>query len=59
MVLSVFNHFANDYKIYHGKELEMLSSDIKQINNNLDDIYVDKLIGDFLHGCLRLLCESA
>ena len=30
-------------KVNDIKELEILSSTIKQINNNLDNIYIDKL----------------
>ena len=40
---AVLNHLTEDNKINNKKELEMLTNDIKQINDNLDIIYIDKL----------------
>ena len=39
----VLNNLSEDNKINNKKELEMLTNDIKQINDNLDIIYIDKL----------------
>lgn len=40
---SVLNNLNKDNKINDRKELESLINDIKQINDNLDAIYIDKL----------------
>ena len=40
---AVLNHLTEDNKINNKKELEMITNDIKQINDNLDIIYIDKL----------------
>ncbi len=40
---SVLNNLKDSNKINNKKELEILILDIKQINNNLDIIYIDKL----------------
>ena len=37
------NNLTEDNKINNKKELEILTNDIKQINVNLDIIYIDKL----------------
>ena len=39
----VLNSLTEDNKFNHKKELEILTNDIKQINDNLDIIYIDKL----------------
>ena len=39
----VLNNLTEDNKLNNKKELERLSNDIKQINDNLDNIYIDKL----------------
>ena len=39
----VFDNLTKDNKFNQKKELEMLINDIKQINDNLDIIYIDKL----------------
>lgn len=40
---NVLNNLIEDNKINNKKELEILTNDIKQINDNLDIIYIDKL----------------
>ena len=40
---NVLNNITADNKINNKKELETLTNDIKQINDNLDIIYIDKL----------------
>ena len=40
---NVLNNLTEDNMLKNKKELEMLTNDIKQINNNLDIIYIDKL----------------
>ena len=40
---SVINNFNNKNKDNSLKEIEILSKDINQINDNLDSIYIDKL----------------
>lgn len=40
---NVLNNLTEDNKINNEKELDMLTKDIKQINDNLDIIYIDKL----------------
>ena len=40
---SVLNNFIEENKFNNKNELETLTSDIKQINDNLDIIYIDKL----------------
>lgn len=40
---SALNNLKDDDKVNNKKELEILGNDIKQINNNLDTIYIDKL----------------
>lgn len=40
---SVINNFNNKNKDNSLKEIEILSKDINQINDNLDNIYIDKL----------------
>lgn len=40
---SVLNNLKEDNKTNNKKELEILDLDIKQINDNLDIIYIDKL----------------
>ena len=39
----VLNNLSVDNMLKNKKELEMLTNDIKQINDNLDIIYIDKL----------------
>lgn len=39
----VLNNLKENDKVNNKKELEILVNDIKQINDNLDNIYVDKL----------------
>jgi DNA invertase Pin-like site-specific DNA recombinase len=39
----VINNLTEDNKFSNKKELEVLTNDIKQINNNLDVIYIDKI----------------
>ena len=39
----VLNNLTEDNMLKNKKELEMLTNDIKQINDNLDIIYIDKL----------------
>ena len=39
----VLNNITEDTKLNDKKELETLTNDIKQINDNLDIIYIDKL----------------
>lgn len=39
----VLNNITEDNKLNNKKELEILTNDIKQINDNLDIIYIDKL----------------
>ena len=39
----VLNNVTKDNKLNNKKELETLTNDIKQINDNLDIIYIDKL----------------
>ena len=39
----VLNNLTKDNKLNNKKELETLTNDIKQINDNLDIIYIDKL----------------
>ena len=39
----VLNSLTEDNKFNNKKELEILTNDIKQINDNLDIIYIDKL----------------
>ena len=39
----VLNNLDEDNKFNNKKELEILTNDIKQINDNLDIIYIDKL----------------
>ena len=40
---SALNNLDDDNKINNIKELEILTNDIRKINNNLDIIYIDKL----------------
>ena len=40
---NVLNNLTEDNKLNNKKELETLTNDIKQINDNLDIIYIDKL----------------
>lgn len=40
---NVLNNLDEDNKINNRKELEILTNDIKQIHDNLDIIYIDKL----------------
>ena len=40
---NVLNNLTEDNKLNNKKELERLTNDIKQINDNLDIIYIDKL----------------
>ena len=40
---NVLNNLTEDNKFNNKKELEILTKDIKQINDNLDIIYIDKL----------------
>ena len=40
---SVLNNLKDDNKTNNKKELEILTNNIKQINDNLDSIYIDKL----------------
>ena len=40
---NVLNNLSEKNKLYNKKELETLTNDIKQINDNLDIIYIDKL----------------
>ena len=40
---SALNNINEDNKFDNKKELDNLTNDIKQINNNLDIIYIDKL----------------
>ena len=40
---NVLNNITEDNKFNNKKELEILTNDIKQINDNLDIIYIDKL----------------
>ena len=40
---NVLNNITEDNKFNYKKELEILINDIKQINNNLDIVYIDKL----------------
>ena len=40
---NVLNNLTEDNKLSNKKELETLANDIKQINDNLDIIYIDKL----------------
>lgn len=40
---SVLNNLKENDKISNKKELEILTNNIKQINDNLDTIYIDKL----------------
>ena len=40
---SVINNYNNKNKDNSLKEIEILSKDINQINDNLDNIYIDKL----------------
>ena len=40
---NVLNNLTQDNKCNNKKELEVLKNDIKQINDNLDIIYIDKL----------------
>lgn len=40
---NVLNNLTEDNKFNYKKELEILTNDIKQINDNLDTIYIDKL----------------
>ena len=40
---NVLNNLTEDNKFNDKKELEILTKDIKQINDNLDIIYIDKL----------------
>ena len=40
---AVLNNLSKDNKANNKKELEILTNDIKQINDNLDIIYIDKL----------------
>ena len=40
---NALNNLAEHNKINNKKELEILTNDIKQINDNLDFIYIDKL----------------
>ena len=40
---NVLNNLTEDNKVNNKKELEILTNDIKQINDNLDIIYIDKL----------------
>lgn len=40
---NILNNLKEDNKNYNKKELEILINDIKQINDNLDIIYIDKL----------------
>ena len=40
---NILNNLTEDNKINNEKELDMLTKDIKQINDNLDIIYIDKL----------------
>lgn len=40
---SVINNFKNNNVNSNEKEIEVLSKDINQINDNLDNIYIDKL----------------
>lgn len=39
----VLNYFMEENRFSSKKEIEMLTNDIKQINDNLDIIYIDKL----------------
>ena len=40
---NVLNKLIEDNKFNNNKELEIITNDIKQINDNLDIIYIDKL----------------
>lgn len=40
---NVLNNLGEDKKVNNIKELEILTNDIKQTNDNLDIIYIDKL----------------
>lgn len=40
---NVLNNISEENKFNHKKELEILTNGIKQINDNLDIIYIDKL----------------
>jgi len=40
---NVLNNLNDNNKINNRKELEILTNDIKQINDNLDIVYIDKL----------------
>ncbi len=40
---SALNNLKDDDKINNKKELKIISNDLKQINDNLDIIYIDKL----------------
>ena len=40
---NVLNNLTEDNKFKYKKKLEILTNDIKQINDNLDIIYIDKL----------------
>ena len=40
---STLNNLKDDNKLTNKKELEILTNDIRQINDNLDIIYIDKL----------------
>lgn len=40
---NVLSNLTEDNKLNNKKELERLTNDIKQINDNLDIIYIDKL----------------
>ena len=39
----ILNNLTEDNKINNKKDLDMITKDIKQINDNLDIIYIDKL----------------
>ena len=41
--IDVLNNITEDNKLNNKKELEILTNAIKQINDNLDVIYIDKL----------------
>ena len=40
---NILNNFNKNDKIKTNQELKILNNDIKQLNNNLDTIYIDKL----------------
>ena len=40
---NILNNFNKNNELQNKKELKILSNNIKQLNNNLDTIYIDKL----------------